>query len=718
MKILSISIDRTVCDPASSAARRQVAYFQGHEARIIALASGSSTEIVLAPSIVVERIGGRSKPWIFIRALVRMFTLSCGEKIEIVTSQDASYSGFLAWLFSRLHHVPFIVQLHGNYLDNPQWIKQKKSHGLLNALSKWIVRRADGVRCVSERLRRQVVAEFGVSTERTFSMPICTDLSVFSPQGERKEDGPYVLFVGRLHEEKEPFLLCDIMIPLLQQDPALKLVIAGTGHLRDAIEQRFVSVGLQQQVVFAGHLAPTDLAVWYRSATCLLHPSSWEGWGMVMIEAMACGCPVVTTDTGCAGEAVRNNENGFIVPIADESGLRESVRMLLYDADLRRRFSEASIVEAVQWDFADHTSDLVRYAEHVLQRATSKRRLLVTVQAVDLDDALMGFFHEWLVAASTQFDTITVLALRVGRYQLPANITVIPLRPKESRSRWTALLMVWRESWKRRKEYNAVFVRGDVQYVIIAGWLWRLLGKRVILWYAHYIVNPWVLPASLVAHTIATSVPEACASPFVHAISIGQAISSDRFVMRERETPHDRVQIITLGRVTRVKRIEELMESFLHADGEKWGTMQIVGPRPDRAYEQELQHVIQEHPSQIHWGPSVVPYDEIPKFLCMFDIQFSACEASLDKVIVESMLCGVIPIVATDGLRHSLPESLHWLIAKDDSTRVKALKKIVSLSTEERWLLRTRLRDIAMKTHTVTAQIARLISLIEHPERT
>ena len=718
MKILSISIDRTVCDPASSAARRQVAYFQGHEARIIALASGSSTEIVLAPGVVVERIGGGSKPWIFFHALIRMFTLSRAEKIQIVTSQDASYSGFLAWLFSRLHNVPFIVQLHGNYLDNPQWIRQKKSHRPLNALSKWIVRRADGVRCVSERLRRQVVEDFGVPTERTISMPICTDLSIFSPQGERKNDGPYVLFVGRLHEEKEPFLLCDIMIPLLKEDPLLKLVIAGIGHLRNEIEQRFVSVGIQQQILFVGHLAPSDLAVWYRSATCLLHPSSWEGWGMVMIEAMACGCPVVTTDTGCAGEAVRNNENGFVVPIADESGLRKSVRTLLRDAETRRQFSEASIVEAARWDSADHATDLVRYAERVLQGVTSKRRLLVTVQAVDLDDALMGFFHEWLVAASAQFDTITVLALRVGRYQLPANVTVIPLRPRESRSRWTALSTVWKESWKRRKEYNAVFVRGDVQYVIIAGWLWRLLGKKVILWYAHYIVNPWVLPASVIAHTVVTSVPEACASPFVHAISIGQAISSDRFVMCEREQSSDRLQIITLGRVTRVKRIEELMESFLHAKGEEWGTMRIVGPRPDQMYERELQNVIQEHPSRIHWGPSLVPYDEMPKFLCTFDIQFSACEASLDKVIVESMLCGVIPIVATDGLRHSLPESLHWLIAKDDSARVKALEKIVSLSAEERWSLRIQLRDIAMKTHTVTSQIARLILLIEHPERT
>ena len=165
-------------------------------------------------------------------------------------------------------------------------------------------------------------------------------------------------------------------------------------------------------------------------------------------------------------------------------------------------------------------------------------------------------------------------------------------------------------------------------------------------------------------------------------------------------------------------RVEELIESFLHADGDEWGTMQIAGPRPDQAYERELQNVIQEHSSQIHWGPSFVPYDEMPTFLCTFDIQFSGCEASLDKVIVESMLCGVIPIVATDGLRHSLPESLHWLIAKDDSARVKALKKIVSLSVEERWSLRLELRDIAMKAHTAASQIERLILLIEHPERT
>ncbi len=712
MKILSISMDRTICDPTSSAARRQVAYFQDHEVRIIVLASGSHADIVLAPGIIVECVGGTSKPIVFIRALLRMFTLSRTEKFQIITSQDASYSGFCAWFFSRLQHIPLVVQLHGNYLDNPLWIKQKRSHVILNGISKWIVRRAEGVRCVSERLRRQVVIDFSVPADRTVSMPIYTDLSVFAPSGERKGDGPYILFVGRLHEEKEPFLLCDVMIPLLQEDKDLKLVIAGTGHLRDAIEQRFVAVGLQKQVLFVGHLSSDELAIWYRSAVCLLHPSSWEGWGMVMIEAMACGCPVVTTDTGCAGEAVQNEKNGFVVPIGDVSGLRKSVQYLLNNEVMRKRFSEAAVIEAARWNFADHAKDQVQYFSQVIQSVKKKCRLLVTVQAVDLDDPLMGFFHEWLIAASTQFERITVLALRVGRYQLPSNVIVIPLRPKNSRSRWKAIFTVWRESWNRRNEYDAVFVRGDVQYVLIAGWLWRLLRKKLIFWYAHFRVNPLVLPASMIANTVVTSVPEACASYFVDAVSIGQAISSDRFVMCEQIEPHDRLQVITLGRVTRVKRIEELMESFIHANGEAWGTMQIVGPRLDRIYEEELQKIVDKHPNEIHWGPSSIPYDEMPKYLCKFDIQFSACEASLDKVIIESMFCGVIPIVATDGLRHCLPESLHWLIAKDDASRVIALKKVVSLSVTQRFALRKQLRAIAVATHSVNSQIERLISII------
>lgn len=342
---------------------------------------------------------------------------------------------------------------------------------------------------------------------------------------------------------------------------------------------------------------------------------------------------------------------------------------------------------------------------------------MVLIQAVDLDDSLMGFFHDWVLTAADEFSEITVLALRVGRYNLPEKIRIVPLRSATSRSRWRVLWTLWKESWKRRKDYDAVFIRGDVQYALLGGWLWRLLGKRIILWYAHYKVNRLVLPASWCAHVICSSVPEALAHPWIHPIFIGQNISHEKFYPRERPLASEPLRLVSLSRVARIKGVKECMESFVKSGLQDSGTFTIVGPRLDSDYEQELSIFIQQHPS-IVWGPNKVPYDQLPVFLRQFDIILNAYPASLDKAIVESMMSGVIPIVNTNGLKRGLPEDLQWLVVQDDDSRVRALKRVAQLSIESRLALGRRLREFAIEHHSLRSQIQRIERLCHFPVKT
>ncbi len=708
MKILSISIDQAICDPGSSVARRQIAYFQDQEAYIVVLAVGASEKRTLVPGITVERIGGRSKSEVFCRGIVRLIKLSKECIFDVVTSQDATYSGYCAWLFARMQHVPFVVQLHGDYLDNPLWIRQKWSHRVLNVLSKRVVHAAQGVRCVSERLRHQVVERFGVPLNRTISLPICTDLSIFSPIGSRHDNGPYVLFVGRLHEEKEPMLLCDVMIPLLKEKKDLKLAIAGKGALREAMEKRFASEGVQSQVLFLGQQSSAaELAAWYRSAICLIHPSSWEGWGMVMIESMACGCPVVTTDTGCAGEAVRNGENGFVVPIGDVSGLRESVRRFLDDEVERKRFSENAVLEAARWNFVDHAKDQAKYFAQVIQSEKKKCRLLITVQAVDLDDPLMGFFHGWLVAASKQFDQITVLALRVGRSRLPSNVVVIPLRPNKSRSRWLVFFMLLKESWGCRAHYDAVFVRGDIQYLLLAGWLWRILGKRIVFWYAHYTSRtsglrfaPWI------ANQVVTSVPAACTLPGVR--SIGQAIDVSRFVL-----PHVHEAafgtVLIFGRISPIKRVPWMIEKVAAASPESMNQITIVGRAMDDQERDRLRTILQVNGAK--WEDRDIRNEDAPELFRLADIYINATPGSLDKTIVEAMMSGLVVVASSPGYGDMLPPLLAWLNPSDEKFG-SAVVRVMGLSASQRHQIGVTLRQVAMDLHGQDEQIIRLRGIL------
>jgi glycosyltransferase involved in cell wall biosynthesis len=372
MRILSISLDRQILVP-SVPQNRQVAYFSGHTAHILILSPGKRESIRPTPSLTITRIGGKNKVACFFRTLQILWEMRGRSRFDIVTTQDVLFAGLLGLLFARLERIPLVVQLHGNYLDNPLWINQRLLNHLTGRVGNLVLRRSDGVRCVSDRIRRQVIKDFGVRPEKTISLPICTDLSIFSPDGGRAGGAPFVLFVGRLIEEKSPLLFCEVLIPLMKRYPDLMAAVGGQGELQVVMQRQFDEGGLLSRVLFLGQLPAQELAKWYRSSICLLHTAAWEGWGMPMIEAMACGCPVVTTDTGCAREAVRDGENGIVVPVNDVAGMRHAVERLYRDPKERKKLSEKAAEEAQKWSFSARVKEQVKFYERIINQTAPPR---------------------------------------------------------------------------------------------------------------------------------------------------------------------------------------------------------------------------------------------------------------------------------------------------------------------------------------------------------
>ena len=107
-------------------------------------------------------------------------------------------------------------------------------------------------------------------------------------------------------------------------------------------------------------------------------------------------------------------------------------------------------------------------------------KLLITTQAVDLDDPVLGFFHRWIEELSKRFDTISVICLKEGRHSLPANVSVYSLGKEGGVSRIAYVLNFYRYIWKLRNDYDAVFVHMNQEYVLLGWKFWWLLGKRVV----------------------------------------------------------------------------------------------------------------------------------------------------------------------------------------------------------------------------------------------
>lgn len=147
------------------------------------------------------------------------------------------------------------------------------------------------------------------------------------------------LFVGRLEGQKAPLRMVAAMAKLQTKGMPdnFKMVMVGSGPLHDEVAAAIAAAGLDEKVFMVGRHRGVD-AMQAADFFCL--SSNFEGFPYVLIEAIQCGLPIVTTDIGGAYDLVSQGETGFVVPVGDENGLADAVGRLASDPELRAAFAE------------------------------------------------------------------------------------------------------------------------------------------------------------------------------------------------------------------------------------------------------------------------------------------------------------------------------------------------------------------------------------------
>jgi len=235
-------------------------------------------------------------------------------------------------------------------------------------------RRASRVIAISEHTRRDVIELCGVPPERVTTIYLAAD-ERFQPAGsealarfraDRDLTRPFVLYLGTLEPRKNVITLVRAYHELRRQGAEHALVLAGgRGWQYEPIFELVQRLGLEQHVMFPGFIPPGEQALWYSAADVFAFPSLYEGFGLPLLEAMACGTPVVASNSSSLPEVV--GEAGILAEPTDVAGFASALTRVLEDEETRARLRAAGLARARTFSWRKMAEETVQVYHEVLR---------------------------------------------------------------------------------------------------------------------------------------------------------------------------------------------------------------------------------------------------------------------------------------------------------------------------------------------------------------
>lgn len=375
IKVLDINLDRKVFELGSAAEARMLEYGKlFEELHILTLTKSSMgfKDKQLAPNIWVYSTNSASR-WFYVFDAVRMGKKIVYEKkfvrgLSVITAQDPFESGLIGLRIKNKWRIPLHVQLHTDPFS--QFFS-----GFINFLRKRIarkvLRKADGVRVVSESLAQEVSKKFSLDQNKIVVLPIYTDVSRIE-NAELKFDlharfgwNFILLSISRLTAEKNIPMMLGVFKKLTEFFPNAGLVIVGDGPEKARLESQTKSLGLVNNVAFVGW--QEDLASYYKTANIFIQTSNFEGYGLSLVEAGLSGLPVVTTNVGIAKD-LENGRDAYVCPPGDTEYMFKAVYDLL-ENNAKRENLKLNIKRALELKLLSKDDYMQKY-KGMLEKAS------------------------------------------------------------------------------------------------------------------------------------------------------------------------------------------------------------------------------------------------------------------------------------------------------------------------------------------------------------
>ena len=359
----------------------------GREIHIVTADVPGASAVDAAHPNTIHRLDLRRVPWLrpeslamYGRLFFKSMWLLLTHRFDAIHAFRALPEGLVAWSVARLTFKPVVIYAHGEELTT--WGRGGKYKTMRFAL-----RHADRVIANSEHTRDTLV-KMGVGPDRISLIHPGVDIMVFRPgldtTGLREslgiERGEKLLFsVGRLSRRKGFDRVIEAVAQLRRNGMPVHFALGGIGDDEAYLRDQIVAHGLLGYVHLLGALSDDGLPRWMNACDVFVMPNREidgdnEGFGMVFIEAAACGKPVVAGTAGGTGAAVQDGVTGFRVDGNSVAAVTLTLNRLLADPDLARRIGEAGLARA-QAEFAwERVADKTRQLHDQMQGEKTMRR--------------------------------------------------------------------------------------------------------------------------------------------------------------------------------------------------------------------------------------------------------------------------------------------------------------------------------------------------------
>ena len=344
---------------------------RGHRVTVVVNTRKTAAAHEVADSLEVVRLRPARVPMTrMAQRAVSLMSVARRTRPDIIQGQSLS-CGFLAWVAGRSLVIPAVAYVQGLDLYQSGPLARR-------SYIRWALTRCDGVATVTPDLqaraqalsgRKGEVIPHGLRGRPAHGLGRHTARSLLNAPGDAK----ILLFVGRLIPLKGVVYLINALPRIIARCPDARLIIVGDGEERPRLAQVARDLGLAARVTFAGERTHEEVIRYMRAADLFVLPSLIESFGIVLVEAMSCGLPIVASNVMGIPAVVEDGANGLLVPPGDAAALADRVIRLLTDPAAASAMSTRNLQTAASYALSRIADRFLNLWEDVITAHTLRR---------------------------------------------------------------------------------------------------------------------------------------------------------------------------------------------------------------------------------------------------------------------------------------------------------------------------------------------------------